>query len=84
MPLDPVARFHPANGAQIHDVHADADTLANGLSQSSGAMVNYLYDLPQTQRRHEDFALTSVAAAAKTVRALSAATLFAKLKETSS
>lgn len=84
MPVDPVARFHLGNGAQVYDIHADADTSDNGLAQSSGAMVNYLYDLSQTQRRHEDFALRSVIAAAKPALALSTATLSAKPKETSS
>lgn len=84
MPIDPVARFHLGNGAQVYDVHADADTSANGLAQSSGAMVNYLYDLSQTQPRHEEFALNSVIAAAKPALALSTATLSAKPKETSS
>ena len=84
MPLDPVARFHLGNGAQVHDIHAGADASANGLAQSSGAMVNYLYDLSQTQRRHEDFALRSVIAAAKPAQALSTAALSAKPKETSS
>ena len=84
LPIDPVARFHLGNGAQIYDIHADADTSANGLAQSSGAMVNYLYDLSQTQRRHEDFALKSLIAAAKPALALSTATLSTKPKETSS
>lgn len=84
MPLDPVARFHLGNGAQIYDIHADADTSANGRAQSSGAMVNYLYDLSQTQRRHEEFALKFMVAAAKPAQALSTATLSAKPKETSS
>lgn len=84
MPLDPVARFHLSNGAQIYNIHADADTSANGIEQSSGAMVNYLYDLSETQRRHEDFALKSVIAAAKPAQAISTATLSAKPKETSS
>ena len=44
-PLDPVARFHLSNGAQIRAVHADADLSENGLAQSSGAMVNYAYEL---------------------------------------
>lgn len=83
-PADPVARFHLGNGAQVYDIHANADTSANGLKQSSGAMVNYLYDLDQTQRRHEDFALKSVIAAAKPALALSTATLSAKPKEPSS
>ena len=84
MPLDPVARFHLGNGAEIYNIHADADTSANGIAQSSGAMVNYLYDLSRTQRRHEDYALKSVIAAAKPAHAISTATLSAKPKETSS
>ena len=46
-PLDPVARFHLGNGALVHDIHIGADRSDNGLRQSCGAMVNYLYDLDQ-------------------------------------
>ncbi|MFK7993624.1 MAG: malonyl-CoA decarboxylase [Granulosicoccus sp.] len=53
MPLDPVARFHLGNGALIHAVHANADTSENGLKQSNGTMVNYLYDLSQISANHE-------------------------------
>jgi malonyl-CoA decarboxylase len=71
-PLDAVARFHLGNGAEVHDIHAGADTSANGSSQSSGAMVNYLYDLAMTERNHADFALKSIVAATKPVQALAA------------
>jgi malonyl-CoA decarboxylase len=81
-PLDPVARFHLGNGAEVHDIHAGADISANGRSQSSGAMVNYLYDLARTERNHADFALKSIVAAAKPVQALAALPLTAKPKET--
>jgi len=54
-PLDPVARFHLGNGALIHAVHANADVTENGRRQSSGAMVNYLYDLKQIEKNHELF-----------------------------
>lgn len=84
LPIDPVARFHLGNGAEVYDIHADADTSTNGLAQSSGAMVNYLYDLTLTERNHEDFALKSIVAAAKPARTLSTATLSAKPKETTS
>ena len=40
LPQDPVARFHLCNGAQIYDVHANADISNKGLEQSLGAMVN--------------------------------------------
>jgi len=44
-PRDSVARFHLGNGATVHDIHTDADLSENGMRQSCGAMVNYLYDL---------------------------------------
>jgi malonyl-CoA decarboxylase len=84
MPIDPVARFHLGNGAEVYDIHADADSSANGLAQSSGAMVNYLYDLSRTERHHEDFALKSIVTAAKPAQALSTMALSPKPKETSS
>jgi malonyl-CoA decarboxylase len=81
MPVDPVARFHLGNGAEIYDIHAGADTSNNGVAQSSGAMVNYLYDLSMTQRHHEDFALKSIVSAAKPAQSLSTAALSPKPKE---
>ncbi len=54
-PYDPVARFHLGNGAQIYAVHAEADTSENGKGQSSGAMVNYHYDLDLIEQNHERF-----------------------------
>ncbi|MEM7471692.1 MAG: malonyl-CoA decarboxylase family protein [Pseudomonadota bacterium] len=84
LPLDPVARFHLGNGAQVYDIHADADISPNGRAQSSGAMVNYLYDLSQTQDRHEAFALRSEVSAAKPALALSTAAITTKLKDHSS
>jgi len=54
-PLDPVARFHLGNGAQVHQIHASADLSDKGLAQSCGAMVNYLYDLRYIERNHEQY-----------------------------
>ena len=62
-PMDPVARFHLGNGAEIHEVHVQADLSDNGRDQSRGAMVNYLYDLSRTEQTHEDFALRGKIAA---------------------
>lgn len=81
LPLDPVARFHLGNGAEIFDVHAAADTSANGVAQSSGAMVNYLYDLTQTERNHEGFVMTKAVAASRAMKALSSATVGTATKE---
>ena len=54
-PFDPVARFHLGNGAQIYAVHADADLSEKGRTQSSGAMVNYHYDMALLEQNHERF-----------------------------
>ena len=80
-PLDPVARFHLGNGAEIFNVHANADSSANGRTQSSGAMVNYLYDLKQIERNHEDFALRGKIVASKNVTSLMKSTLSTKPTE---
>ncbi len=55
-PLDPVARFHLNNGAIVHRVHARGDLSEKGMSQSGGAMVNYLYDLGRLEDNHESYA----------------------------
>jgi len=72
-PYDPVARFHLGNGALIHAVHAGADLSENGLAQSGGAMVNYLYDLPLITQNHERYASAQTVVASPEVSALSAA-----------
>ncbi len=67
-PYDPVARFHLGNGAQIHAVHPGADLSENGLRQSSGAMVNYHYDLKQIEQNHEAFVLNDEVSTAPAFR----------------
>lgn len=71
-PRDPVARFHLGNGAQVLKVHAGADTSDNGMRQSSGVMVNYLYDLSKISQNHEGFALAQKVSASSEVRSSSA------------
>lgn len=72
LPVDPVARFHLGNGAAVHAVHADADISENGMRQSKGAMVNYLYDLSLITTNHEQFVTEKTVAASPAVLALSA------------
>ena len=72
LPVDPVARFHLGNGAAIHAVHADADISENGMAQSGGAMVNYLYEMSQVTTNHEQFVTDKTVAASKEVRSLRA------------
>lgn len=70
LPLDPVARFHLNNGAMVHDIHAGADLSANGVRQSCGLMVNYLYDLRKIGQFHEGFAENHTVFASREVKTL--------------
>ena len=81
LPVDPVARFHLGNGAEIYDIHAQADSSANGMAQSGGAMVNYLYDLSRTETNHEGYALASDVKLSRSVRALTTTAFATKSKE---
>ncbi|WP_108386366.1 malonyl-CoA decarboxylase [Yoonia sediminilitoris] len=72
LPVDPVARFHLGNGAMIHAVHAHADLSENGMKQSNGTMVNYLYDLSQIAKNHEQFVSDGSVIASTEVRTLAA------------
>lgn len=69
-PLDPVARFHLSNGAQVHAVHTGADVSPNGLAQSHGVMVNYLYDLKKISKNMQGFADTGQIVASGQIRTL--------------
>ncbi|MEF3047015.1 malonyl-CoA decarboxylase domain-containing protein [Pseudotabrizicola sp. L79] len=71
-PLDPVARFHLGNGAELHRINLDADSSAKGETQSLGVMVNYLYDLDTVEARHEAFAASGTLAVARAIRSQSA------------
>jgi malonyl-CoA decarboxylase len=52
---DAVARFHLDNGARLERINFLANPSANGLKQSAGLMVNYLYDLKRVEESHEAF-----------------------------
>ena len=69
-PADPVARFHLGNGARLEKIHFLADTSDNGLRQSHGVMVNYLYDLDDIEKNHEAFAENRAVVTSSAVRKL--------------
>jgi malonyl-CoA decarboxylase len=69
-PLDPVARFHLANGARIERLNWLADSSPKGLQESAGLMVNYLYRLPDIETNHEAYVGEGRIAAAPAVKAL--------------
>jgi len=68
--LDPVAHFHLSNGARIERVNWRADTSANGIRQSAGLMVNYLYRLADIEANHEAYAADGTVAVSSAVRSL--------------
>ena len=55
-PLDPVARFHLANGARLERLNWMGDTSPAGLTRSLGFTVNYVYQLADVERNHETYA----------------------------
>ncbi|MTE00031.1 MCD, Malonyl-CoA decarboxylase MCD [Paracoccus sp. YIM 132242] len=66
--VDPVARFHLGNGACLERLNFGGDVSANGLKQSHGLMVNYLYDPGRIEANHEAFAERTEIAASDAVR----------------
>ena len=69
-PLDPVARFHLSNGAQIKAVHAGADLSPSGVTQSLGVMVNYSYDATRIAENIRHLAETGRIAVSGSVKTL--------------
>lgn len=55
-PVDPVARFHLGNGAQLERINWLADQSERGLRQAAGLMVNYRYVTADIERNHEAYA----------------------------
>lgn len=69
-PLDTVARFHLGNGARLERLNWLADPSANGLQQSAGLMVNYVYDKDALARNHEAYEQRNEIVASPAVRKL--------------
>ena len=69
-PVDPVARFHLGNGARLERINWLADLSENGLGQSHGLMVNYLYELADIEKNHEAFAQQRTVVASSAVTKL--------------
>jgi len=66
-PLDPVARFHLGNGAQIGQLNWLGDVSENGLKQSAAMLVNYRYELSKVEENHEAYVNDHKIACSKTV-----------------
>jgi len=67
-PVDPVARFHLANGARLERINWLADRSKKGLRQSYGLMVNYRYRQRDLEANAENYARTGAIAAARPLR----------------
>ena len=55
LPINDVCRFHLGNGAIIDDININANVSDVGLNRSFGVMVNYLYELKNIEKNHEDY-----------------------------
>lgn len=69
-PADPVARFHLGNGARMERINWGADLSDNGIKQSAGIMVNYLYDPKTLTRNHEAYEQDNAVICANSVNKL--------------
>ncbi|HKO67932.1 MAG TPA: malonyl-CoA decarboxylase family protein, partial [Burkholderiaceae bacterium] len=65
---DPVAKFHLGNGARLQRINWAGDLSKNGVRQSFGMMVNYLYDLDKVEEYHQQFLEGDVVHAAAVAR----------------
>jgi malonyl-CoA decarboxylase len=79
-PLDPVARFHLANGARLQQLNWLADISENGLRQSVGLMANYVYRVRDTERNHEAYAKDYRVIASHELERLAKLRRFARIK----
>jgi malonyl-CoA decarboxylase len=55
-PLDPVARFHLANGARLARLHWGGDLSSAGFASSLGITANYVYRMEDVEENHEAYA----------------------------
>ena len=55
LPINDVSRFHLGNGAIIDDIIVNANISETGFKRSFGVMVNYLYELNNIEKNHENY-----------------------------
>jgi len=69
-PLDPVARFHLANGASLERLNWLGDASEQGMARSVGVMANYVYWLAELERNHERYFREHLVSASSAVEKL--------------
>jgi len=55
LPINNVCRFHLGNGAIVDDIIVNANISETGFKGSFGVMINYLYELKNIEKNHEDY-----------------------------
>ena len=70
LPLNPVARFHLGNGAELNRINWLGDVSTKGLQQAAGLMVKYLYVPEEIERNHEHYTTNGTIARSSSVRDL--------------
>jgi len=55
LPVNAVSRFHLGNGAIVEDIVINANISEQGFKRAFGVMVNYLYELKNIEKNHEDY-----------------------------
>ena len=55
LPINDVSRFHLGNGAIVDDIVINANISETGFKRSYGVMVNYLYELKNIEKNHEEY-----------------------------
>ncbi len=69
-PNDPVARFHLGNGASLDRINPFGDMSPNSIKHSFGLMVNYLYELDNVEKNHENYSQNNTVVASTRVKEL--------------
>ena len=54
-PINDVSRFHLGNGAIVDNIVINANISEQGFQRSFGVMVNYLYELKNIEKNHENY-----------------------------
>ena len=55
LPVNDVSRFHLGNGAIVDDIVVNGNVSEDGFKRSFCIMVNYLYELKNIEKNHEDY-----------------------------
>lgn len=65
--MNRVEHFHLSNGARVERINWLGDTSENGMEQSLGVMVNYLYHLDEIEENHDAYTREHLVAASQAV-----------------